>query len=297
MNKINSICLAIALALCVGGSQAAKTSKMSTPTLTCGSSAASYINVVVTAGATGAPAGFTLQWETLADYQTYGWPSSDTTTVPSFCAASLSGVPGASQWNLAPGASVTVQVGDNLFDTLGASTSCPSTSLLCGTTYVFRAFAHANNTLQRSDWSATLNCNTLPCTGGGCTFTQGYWKTHGPGDCLAGNNTNVWPVTSLTLGNVSYTDIQLCAIFGTSGAGNGLISLAHQLIAAKLNVANGADGSAVAQAISDADALIGNLVVPPTNGSTDSLTSAQVSALVTALTNYNEGATGPGHCQ
>jgi hypothetical protein len=38
------------------------------PTLSCGNGAQSYIEVRVTAGASGAPAGFTVQWETLADY-------------------------------------------------------------------------------------------------------------------------------------------------------------------------------------------------------------------------------------
>jgi hypothetical protein len=107
----------------------------------------------------------------------------------------------------------------------------------------------------------------------------------------------VWPVTSLSLGNVSYSDAQLCEIFNTAAAGNGLIALAHQLIAAKLNVASGADGSAVASAIADADALIGSLVVPPTNGSTNSLDPSATSALITTLTDYNEGVTGPGHCE
>lgn len=36
----------------------------------------------------------------------------------------------------------------------------------------------------------------------------------------------------------------------------------HQLIAAKMNIANGADGSAVAGAIA-ADALIGGLMISP----------------------------------
>ncbi len=73
---------------------------------------------------------------------------------------------------------------------------------------------------------------------GGCTYTQGFWKNHGPNP--SGNNQNEWPVTSLTLGSVSYSDLELESILNTPVGGNGLISLAHQLIAAKLNVANGA---------------------------------------------------------
>src|SRR6266496_5017863 len=223
------------------------------PTLSCGTSAQSYIEVTVTGDSiTGAPAGFTIQWETLSDYQQFGWNSN---RAPSYCAASLSGVPGASQWDLAPGASVTVQIGDNLFDTLGASSECASQSLICGTQYVFRAFAHATSGVKQSGFGSTLTCQTLPCVTPNCTYTQGYWKTHGPEGCVEGNNSDQWSSSALPmlLGNLNYTDLQLCAIFNTPAAGNGLISLAHQLIAAKLNIAKGADPTSIAATISAAD--------------------------------------------
>src|SRR4051812_12086632 len=53
----------------------------------------------------------------------------------------------------------------------------------------------------------------------GCTLTQGYWKNH----------PSAWPVTSLTLGSVSYNQTQLLAILHKPVQGNGLVSLAHQL--------------------------------------------------------------------
>src|SRR5688572_26907655 len=65
--------------------------------------------------------------------------------------------------------------------------------------------------------------------GDDCVFTQGYWKNHA----------EAWPVSTLVLGTVSYSQAQLLEILRTPVRGNGLISLAHQLIAAKLNVANG----------------------------------------------------------
>ena len=117
-----------------------------------------------------------------------------------------------------------------------------------------------------------------------CTLTQGFWKNH----------EEVWPVTSLTLGTVTYNQAQLLSILRTPVAGNGLISLAHQLIAAKLNVANGAAGSSIAGAISSADALIGGLVVPPVG--TGTLKTNVTSSLVGQLDGYNNGVTGPGHC-
>jgi hypothetical protein len=264
---------------------------LSTPTVSCFSSTPSSITVQVQAGATGAPAGFSLQWMKTADLQALGgvWPEDG------FCKASFSGMPWCSNYNLAPYATITIEVGDVLFDACGASSqNCSQVPLDCDTQYSFRAFAHANSTYNRSAFSATTTCSTESCVSdGGCTYTQGFWATHGP--IPVGNNQNLWPVASLTLGSVSYTDLQLLSIFNTPAQGNGLLTLAHQLIAAKLNIANGADSTAIAQAISDADALIGSLIVPPVGSGF--LAPGATSTLVQALTAYNEGVTGPGHCQ
>jgi hypothetical protein len=88
---------------------------------------------------------------------------------------------------------------------------------------------------------------------GGCVRGQGYWKNH----------PEAWPVTELQLGNTTYTQDQLLAILHEPVRGNGLLILTHQEIAAKLDIANGADGSCIQQTLADADALIGDLVVPP----------------------------------
>jgi hypothetical protein len=125
----------------------------------------------------------------------------------------------------------------------------------------------------------------------GCTVTQGFWASHGSNDCHQGNNDDFWPVDSLMLGNVTYSAADLCAILNTPVKGNGLNALARQLIAAKLNIADGADPSAIQASIDAADALIGDL-----NVLTDSLPTSATSALVTALDDYNKGNTGPGHC-
>jgi uncharacterized repeat protein (TIGR01451 family) len=133
--------------------------------------------------------------------------------------------------------------------------------------------------------SITVECEPPPPPGDGCTFTQGFWKNH----------PEVWPVSSLSLGSVSYSAAQLGEIFDEPVAGNGLISLAHQLIAVKLNIANGADPTDVAQAVADADALIDGLVVPPVGSGF--LAPGDTSTLVDALTDFNEGTSGPGHCE
>lgn len=128
----------------------------------------------------------------------------------------------------------------------------------------------------------------------GCTRTQGYWKNHGP--VTKGNQSNEWDVTSMMLGSVLYTDLELLAIFNTQPKkGNGLVSLAHQLIAAKLNIANGAGYTdAVMDAIEAADALIGSTVIPPKGSGF--ISSSVTSSLNTTLTMYNEGKLGTPHC-
>ena len=118
----------------------------------------------------------------------------------------------------------------------------------------------------------------------GCTFTQGFWKNH----------EDDWPVNSLILGTVNYTKAELLSILGQPVVGNGLISLAHQLIATKLNIANGADDSSIAATVVAADALIGALVVPPIGGGF--LNPGSTSGLITLLDSYNNGLLGVPHC-
>ena len=133
----------------------------------------------------------------------------------------------------------------------------------------------------------------VPPPSTGCTFTQGYWKNH------AGykKQADAWPAQSLTIGGIVYTKAELVAIMQAPTAGNGIMSLVQQLIAAKLNILNGASDAGIAQAIIDADNMIDNAggkIVPPYTS--PFLDPSVTSALNTALTNYNEGLTGPGHC-
>jgi hypothetical protein len=118
---------------------------------------------------------------------------------------------------------------------------------------------------------------TPTATPGGCVFSQGFWKNH----------SEAWPVTELQLGNVTYTQDQLLAILREPVRGNGLLILAKQEIAAKLNIANGADGSCIQQTLADADALIGDLVIPPIGDGY--LRPRDVSPTAGILGDYNEG--------
>jgi hypothetical protein len=267
-----------------------------TPTLNCGSSSQTSINVVVTAGPSGAPAGFTVQWVTAAALAANNgaWPATS-------CGASFSGQANGSRYDLGAGESVTVTIGDILSDAGASVDPGCGIPLVCGTDYAFRVFAHADNSHNASQKSDPIICSTLPCGHdiGGCTLTQGYWKTHNDTVCATNPNSPlcvIWPVHDLTLGTVNYNQAQLLAILNqTPAGGNGLVSLAHQLIAAKLNIANGASSTpGVDSAIAAADALIGAKVVPPVG--TGSLPPSSTGPLVTVLDQYNNGFTGPGHC-
>jgi hypothetical protein len=119
---------------------------------------------------------------------------------------------------------------------------------------------------------------------GSCTLTPGYWKTH----------PEAWPVQQLTIGNNLYSASQLMDMLWQPTAGNGITNLTRQLIAAKLNIAMGTDPSAVSSAITQADAMIGNLVPPPIGSGY--LKPSQTSSLVSTLDAYNNGKIGPGHC-
>jgi hypothetical protein len=121
----------------------------------------------------------------------------------------------------------------------------------------------------------------------GCTYTIGFWMTH----------PEAWPVDALTLGTVSYTQDQLLQILSQPVMGNGLVQLARQLIAAKLNVETEATTPAgVANDITSADLLIGNLGRPACWDRY--LAPGKTSSLVASLDVYNNGNAegGAPHC-
>ncbi|MEN9723968.1 MAG: hypothetical protein RJB38_1954 [Pseudomonadota bacterium] len=129
----------------------------------------------------------------------------------------------------------------------------------------------------------------------GCTRTQGYW-----GSSPAGQQRLIELVSgTMTLGNSQYSAAQLDSILDLPTGGNALLILAHQLIAAKLNILNGASGTSVLTTISQADVAIGALVIPPVGSSTvdpSSELGQQMTALATTLDTYNNGNAGVPHC-
>jgi len=111
-----------------------------------------------------------------------------------------------------------------------------------------------------------------PCESKG-TATLGYWKNH-PSD---------WPVDSLILGNITYNKQQLLNILKKSVRGDKTIALAHQLIAAKLNVhpSRCNESECILDEIAAADAFLSIYPVCSNfRGST---------GLITVLDDYNNG--------
>ncbi|HET6347502.1 MAG TPA: hypothetical protein VFH88_00310 [Candidatus Krumholzibacteria bacterium] len=258
---------------------------LDTPSLSTGTSGHAKQTIYLTAGPSGAPYGFTIRWMDQATYLANGGQFSSTPSLDE-SSASFTGTPTLNTFGgeyttfeLGPNQTIRLEIGD-----LGDETGVAGTlsELDSGTRYYFAAYVNDSNGDPASNLSIIVN--DLTTTSDNCTYTQGYWKNH----------PNAWPVSSLMLGSVLYSKTDLLSILNTSVEGNGLVSLAHQLIAAKLNIAQGADPTAVSAAIAAADALIGSLVVPPIGSGY--LDPSITSMLTQTLDDYNNGITGPGHC-
>jgi hypothetical protein len=126
-------------------------------------------------------------------------------------------------------------------------------------------------------------CATEP-DAGACPLTQGFWKTH----------PEEWPVTSLTLGSQTYTQAELLSILNTAITSNVSLVLARQLIAAKLNVANGADSAPISGTLANADTLLSGFTGKlPYKVKTSSATGQAMVNNAAILDDYNNGSLTP----
>jgi hypothetical protein len=141
-----------------------------------------------------------------------------------------------------------------------------------------------------STGSATWTIDVrVPCPG--CTLTQGYWKTHssyGPAPY-----DDAWALieedTTFFQSGQSYYQV-----LWTPPAGTAYYVLAHQYIAAKLNILNGASSTpSVDAAIAWAESFFGTYT--PSSTLSRSMRN-QVLTYATTLDQYNNGYLGPGHC-
>ena len=179
----------------------------------------------------------------------------------------------------------------------------------------------SNDTGENHDSTYTVNID-VPCPEG-CTLTQGYWKTHNdsfhggaptdetwflleywvfvddPAD--ADSNPDHWELTGpgdetspFFRSGQSYFQV-----FWTAPKGNAYYNLAHQYMAAQLNMIDGADGSDIATAFSQATTLLQTYTpaqIGALKGKNGNALRAQFISLAGTLASYNEGLLGPGHC-
>ncbi|HEV8594041.1 MAG TPA: hypothetical protein VGR51_00730 [Thermoplasmata archaeon] len=119
---------------------------------------------------------------------------------------------------------------------------------------------------------------------GACPLSQGFWKNHPA----------AWPVSSLELGDETYSASDAHALLRTPPKGDASLVLLHQLIAAKLNIANGSDDVPVETAIQDADAALGGFGAKAPYAVKASSTAGQVMiSLAESLDEYNNGMMTP----
>ena len=97
------------------------------------------------------------------------------------------------------------------------------------------------------------------------------------------------------LGSQTYTKMELLHILMTPVGGDASLNLAHQLIAAKLNIANGSDPTPVSSTITHADSLLsmfsGKL---PYHVKPSSPIGQMMVSDANTLDNYNNGLLTPG---
>ena len=127
MKRLSPLFLAAFLVAALGSPGFAQLNKLATPELFCEDATGASITIRVQAGGVfgsedpGAFAGISLHWTTLDDYNENGWGGE-------ICELSLSGMPSingngssSSRWNLGPGESQTIVIGDINFDETGVS--------------------------------------------------------------------------------------------------------------------------------------------------------------------------------
>jgi hypothetical protein len=133
----------------------------------------------------------------------------------------------------------------------------------------------------------------IPC-GCACTLTQGYWKTHSsygpaPYDAAWETLTSGADTTFFKSGLTYYE------MFWEAPAGNFYFNLAHQYAAAELNLLNGSMAPPTVKAAMNGAKMLFNA-----QGMGDTTFTAaekkKAAAWTTTIDNYNNGLTGPGHC-
>jgi hypothetical protein len=170
---------------------------------------------------------------------------------------------------------------------------------------------HSGGVVNGPNPKATWMGGTPPaCTRScGCTLTQGYWGTHNNNVCTSNPSSPlcvIWPSPYDPNALFFNSGLTWQQIMDTSDAGgNAYINLAHQYIAAVLNVANGAcDPDSVAQLITLAQGFFNGFAAGSdfcaSGGPPGTTTCGLQVTWAGILADYNQGTgaftNNPGHC-
>ncbi|OHA15059.1 MAG: hypothetical protein A3H57_02195 [Candidatus Taylorbacteria bacterium RIFCSPLOWO2_02_FULL_43_11] len=164
----------------------------------------------------------------------------------------------------------------------------------CGDHNVLNTATLITNDTQTTDTASEDVLVHIDCPQG-CTLTQGYWKTHsiyGP----AAHPDEAWanvggPDAPFYLSGQTWIQV-----FKTAPKGNVYYNLAHQYMAAKLNILDGASAPAnVVTAIASAEALF-TANTPAQAASLKGGAKSAWTTLAGTFGSFNEGLIGPGHC-
>ncbi len=147
-------------------------------------------------------------------------------------------------------------------------------------------------TTEVSTWAVNVQ---VACEDG-CTLTQGYWKTHADPSRKQYDSTwgEVMPAGPDSLFLAS-GETWLQVLETPPKGGNVFYILAHQYIAASLNVLAGADSGIIAEELAEAEALLWT-VDDPKKVRIKGDEKNEWIKLAALLDLYNNGDLGPGHC-
>ncbi len=153
------------------------------------------------------------------------------------------------------------------------------------------SFETNDNSVTGSDsWTIAVS---VPCSDG-CTLTQGYWKTHSNKGPAPYDDT--WAQLSSGANTLFFLSGQTYyeVLWTPPSGGNVYYILAHQYIAAELNMLNGASSTPdVDGAMVWATNFFNTYKPTDKLGKTDSKDAKSYASL---LDQYNNGLIGPGHC-
>jgi len=157
-------------------------------------------------------------------------------------------------------------------------------------------------TLAAGDTDLTWDAGMFPRHAANCTRSIGFWKNRcgfGPQPDLVSPFLPLWLGVPSDSQSVNVTtpqivfDILIMRVYGTPS--NGITKLYAQLLGAKLNIENGADGDEVLAVIDSSDGFLASHAWTewPDLSNAD---RAMVLNWMTRLDNYNSGIIGPGPC-